>query len=140
MPISIDKKDVRWLRYDIVISGWHSIILIFTKDVKWLLYDIVISDWHLTISIDTKDVRRFLYINRNRFDLVGLERNLDVSRETFMFQKKPWCFKRNLDVSKETLMFWEKPGCYKRNKINSFREWKLLLGKIHERDWTNWTC
>ena len=55
---------------DIVISSWHFPILIDTKDVRQLLYNIVISGW-------------------NRVDVVGFEINLDVSRETLMFQEKP---------------------------------------------------
>ena len=38
----------------------------------------------MPISIDTKDVRQLLYIYWNRVDVVGFEKNLDISRETLI--------------------------------------------------------
>ena len=72
------------LLYNIVVYGWCSPILIDTKGVRQLLYNIVISSWHSPILIDTKDARRLLYIYGNRVDVVGFERNLDISRETLI--------------------------------------------------------
>ena len=70
----VEREEKKWRKGEILP------ISIDTKDVRWLLYDIVISGWNLTISIDTKYVRQLLYVNRNRVYVVGFEINLDVSR------------------------------------------------------------